>query len=48
MKAPHSHSLILAVAIALGAVLAVASVALAVGHDGSEAPAQPHSMLVPF
>jgi hypothetical protein len=47
MKAPNSHSLILAAAIALGAVLAVASVALAVGH-GSQAPAQPQSILQPF
>ncbi|MGN6113388.1 MAG: hypothetical protein ACTHOC_10405 [Luteimonas sp.] len=49
MKTPNSHTLLLAMAIALGAVLAVASVALAVGHAGAEAPAQPQSpMSVPF
>jgi hypothetical protein len=48
MKAPNSHTLLLAMAIALGAVLAVASVAMAVGHH-VESPAQPQSpMSVPF
>jgi hypothetical protein len=50
MKTPNHHTLLLAAAIALGAVLAVASVALAVGHAGAGAPApQPQSpMSVPF
>ena len=49
MKTPNSHTLLLAAAIALGAVRAVASVALATGHRAAEAPAQPQSpMSVPF
>lgn len=49
MKAPNSHTLLLAAAIALGAVLAVAGAAFAFGHQGTaeQAPAQsPYS--VPF
>jgi len=48
MKAPNSHTLLLAAAIALGAVLAVAGAAFAFGHQGTTAaPAQsPYS--VPF
>lgn len=49
MKAPNSHTLLLAAAIALGAVLAVAGAAFAFGHQGAtaRAPAQsPYS--VPF
>jgi hypothetical protein len=48
MKTPNNHSLVLAVAITLGAVLAIAGVALAFGNH-AEAPAQPQSpMSVPF
>jgi hypothetical protein len=48
MKAPNSHSLLLAAAIALGAILVVATAAMAVGHQ-AEAPAQPQSpMSIPF
>jgi hypothetical protein len=49
MKAPNSHTLLLAAAIALGAILAVAGAAFAFGHQGTaaQAPAQsPYS--VPF
>jgi hypothetical protein len=49
MKAPNSHTLFLAAAIALGAILAVAGAAFAFGHQGTtaQAPVQsPYS--VPF
>jgi hypothetical protein len=49
MKAPNSHTLVLAAAIALGAILAVAGAAFAFGHQGTtaQAPVQsPYS--VPF
>jgi hypothetical protein len=49
MKAPNSHTLLLAAAIALGAVLAVASVALATSHPVADAAVRPQSpMSVPF
>ena len=48
MKAPNSHTLILAIAIALGAVLAVASVALAVGHAGEPAAQVQSPYNIPF
>lgn len=49
MKTPNSHTLFLAAAIALGAVLAVAGVAFAFGHPAESAPAQAHSPYsVPF
>jgi hypothetical protein len=38
MKAPNSHTLFLAAAIALGAILTVAGAAFAFGHQGTTAP----------
>jgi len=47
--APNSPTLFLAVAIAVGAVLAVAGVAYAFGGQGTPAPTQAHSPYsVPF
>jgi hypothetical protein len=49
MKAPNSHTLFLAAAIALGAILAVAGAAFAFGHQGTTAPAPTQSPYsVPF
>ena len=49
MKTPNSHTLLLAAAIALGAVLAVAGAAFAVGGASADAPAgQPSAFSVPF
>ena len=49
MKAPNSHTLFLAAAIALGAILAVAGAAFALGHQGTTAPAPTQSPYsVPF
>ena len=49
MKTPNSHTLLLAAAIALGAVLAIAWGGFAVGGHGAQAPAaQPSAYSIPF
>lgn len=49
MKTPNSHTLLLAAAIALGAVLAIAGAAFAVGGPAVDAPAaQSSAFSIPF